>query len=208
MSDSSRFGRAVGKFSIKSLDEPSKPAVTAQFNPKELQIDRSVPWTPTSDTAGTNNSAADAAATSGGIDMQFTGAKGRSLTVELLFDGVEKKDKDNSAKVSDQIGALEYLAAIRKDAPKQKEEGRRPHHCVAAWGSTLKAFRCVIESISTKYTMFDADGNPLRATCTLKLLEADSVSGQKKAAAAPAGGGGGAPAGGGGGGTAPAGGGK
>lgn len=202
MSDSSRFGRAIGKFSIKSLDEPSRPAVTAQFNPKELQIDREVPWTPTSDTAGTNNSAADAGQTSGGIDMQFTGAKGRSLTVELLFDGVEKKDSALSVDVAAQISALEYLAAIRQDKPKNKEEGRRPHHCVAAWGGTLKAFRCVINSIQVKYTMFNAEGSPLRATCTLKLLEADSVSGQKKQAAG-GGGGGAAP---GGGGTAPAGG--
>ena len=37
-------------------------------------------------------------------------------------------------------------------------------------------FRCVIESLSTKYTMFDDKGAPLRATCTVKLKEADVVS--------------------------------
>jgi len=34
----------------------------------------------------------------------------------------------------------------------------------------------VIESLSTKYMMFDDGGNPLRATCTVKLKEADVVS--------------------------------
>ena len=206
MSDSSRFGRTIGKFSIKSLEKGDNTVVTAQFNPKELQVDRQVPWTPTSDTNATNNSAADAAKKSGGIDMQFTGAKGRSLTVELLFDGVEAADATLKVDVGAEIGKLEHLATI-KNPKEKKEEERRPHHCIAVWGSTLQGFRCVIESISTKYTMFNREGNPLRATCTLKLLEADSVSGQKKPAAAPAGGGGAAPAGGGtGGGTAPAGG--
>jgi hypothetical protein len=37
-------------------------------------------------------------------------------------------------------------------------------------------FKCVIESISTKYTMFMPDGTPLRATVTLKLKEAERVT--------------------------------
>jgi phage protein U len=46
---------------------------------------------------------------------------------------------------------------------------------MATWGTTLRGFRCVIESLSTKNTMFDSSGKPLRATCTVKLKEADSV---------------------------------
>ena len=53
---------------------------------------------------------------------------------------------------------------------------RRPHHCVVSWGDRgLPKFQCVIESLSTKYTMFSSDGKPLRATCTVKLKEATSV---------------------------------
>ncbi len=34
-----------------------------------------------------------------------------------------------------------------------------------------RRFRCVIESLSTKVTMFSPKGLPLRATCTMKLKE-------------------------------------
>lgn len=63
------------------------------------------------------------------------------------------------------------------------EDKRRPHKCVATWGAALARFECVITSISTKYTMFDRAGAPLRATVTLKLQEAGNVSVQKAAAA-------------------------
>ena len=51
---------------------------------------------------------------------------------------------------------------------------RRPHYCVITWGERgLPGFRCVIESLVTKYTVFDADGVPLRATCVLKVTECE-----------------------------------
>jgi hypothetical protein len=33
-------------------------------------------------------------------------------------------------------------------------------------------FRCVIEGLVVKYTMFDTRGTPLRALCSVKLKEA------------------------------------
>lgn len=206
------IGQSQAKFAIASLDEPGQAlTVYAQFNPKELTISRPVPWGDAGEAGGGNSGSNKA-----GIEKQFTGAKGRSLTVELLFDDTEKFRKGN---IVDNIGKLEKLASVRE--PKSKtEEMRRPHWCIATWGSVLKektdaaAFRCVIEQIDTKYEMFDAQGNPLRARCTLKLTEATSVSTKKADAAAPAGGApaggapaGGAPAGGSGTGSAPAGGG-
>lgn len=187
-----RIGESQAKFAIASLDEPGQAlTVYAQFNPKELTISRPVPWGDAGEAGGGNSGSNKA-----GIEKQFTGAKGRSLTVELLFDETEKKLRDG--KIVENIGKLEKLASVRE--PKSKtEEMRRPHWCIATWGSVLKektdaaAFRCVIEQIDTKYEMFDAQGNPLRARCTLKLTEATSVSTKKADAAAPAAGG--APAG-------------
>jgi hypothetical protein len=40
----------------------------------------------------------------------------------------------------------------------------------------MRPFPCVIESLTTKYTMWDANGKPLRATCTVKLKEAKRMS--------------------------------
>ena len=179
------------KFWIMSLDD-NKVAVSAQFNPKELQIDRTVPWSPPGE-AGKENSKGGSP---GGVDLEFTGAKGRSLTVELLFDEYEPEgDPGFNVKVADRVKNLETLAQVRKPGEKQ-EDMRRPHHCVAAWGTALSSsegnkFKCVIESISTKYTMFDRNGTPLRATVTLKLTEADSVSVKKEEKKGGGGGGGG-----------------
>jgi hypothetical protein len=167
------------KFWIKSLDTGLQ--ICAQFNPKELQIDRAVPWSPPGE-AGKE----DAKNKTGGVNLEFTGAKGRTLSVELLFDEYEENADDQFGKkgsVAAAVKDLETLASVRNPG-KGKEDDRRPHWCVCSWGTALKSgdaarFQCVIESISTKYTIFDTAGNPLRATVTLKLTEADSVTVKK-----------------------------
>jgi hypothetical protein len=210
------FGRVsseLGKFSIKSLEPGSSIVVHAQFNPKELSIDKEVPWAVPGDAGGGNGNTKQG---SGGIEMQFTGAKGRSFTVELLFDGVDQADRAN---VMTSVKNLETLATVINPASKTEAE-RRPHWCVATWGAALPRFTCVITKLGTKYEMFDAQGNPVRVRCSLTLSEASSVSIKDKnkkpkpptpttpAGGAPAGGApaGGAPAGGAPAGGAPAGG--
>ena len=54
-----------------------------------------------------------------------------------------------------------------------------------------KPFKCVIESLSTKLTMFSPAGMPIRATVNLKLKEADSVMMKKEASGSGTGNGGG-----------------
>ena len=158
-----------GTVSIASCDDTSLH-VDAQYNPKELQIDKTVPWQKKSQA----NKSGDT-----GIQLEFTGADGRSLTLELLFDGYEAK-----ASVAGDVDKLNQMASVWKPGS-AKETERRPHLCVVKWGATIPKFTCVIESLSTKYTVFSDKGVPLRATCTVKLKEADTVTGK---ASAPAGG--------------------
>jgi hypothetical protein len=165
---------------IGSVDEKTL-TVSAQYNPKELQIDRTVPWqkNPQSNKAPEK-----------GIQLEFTGAEGRTVAVELLFDGYETNE---TSKVMDRVKVLNTLASVRK--PGNPDENlRRPHLCVATWGKASNSmwgtsdnkFKCVIDSLSIKYTMFSPAGEPLRATCTVHLKEADVV---KMAAADGTGGG-------------------
>ncbi len=156
----SNFQTAKEKVSIGSLDEPGVQ-VTAQYNPKDLQVDLTVPWQKVNQA---NKSSAE------GIHLEFTGANGREMTVELLFDSYEK-----GGSIAGQVATIHKLASVI-DPASDSEDKRRPHRCVVKWGSTVKSFRCVIESVSTKYTMFTDDGTPVRATCTVKLKEADVVS--------------------------------
>jgi hypothetical protein len=158
------FEPAKKKLSIGSLDD-SGVSCEAQYNPKELQIEKPVPWGKHQMANKSGGQKDD-----GKIHLEFTGAESRTLTVELLFDGYE----DNES-VADDVGALETMASVI-DPTSDDENQRRPHHCVVAWGDRgLPSFRCVIENLTTKYTMFDTNGTPLRATCTVKLKEADKL---------------------------------
>ena len=143
------------------------------YNPKELQIDKTVPWQKTSQTNKAN---------SNGINLEFTGADGRSMSVELLFDGYEAGQS-----IAGNVDKLNTMASVWKP-DSEKEEERRPHLCIVNWGSTVSGFKCVIESVSTKYTMFSDAGVPLRATCTVKLKEADSVTGKSSSSGGAGGG--------------------
>ena len=158
------FEAATAKLTILSLD--TNDEVSAQYNPKELQIDKSIPWSKVNQANKSNDQ---------GIALEFTGAEGRTMSVELLFDGFEQGGKTPKGTVKELIGKLETMASVWKPTSKNENE-RRPHRCSVSWGAGgMPKFRCVIESISTKYTMFSSDGVPLRATCTVKLKEADVV---------------------------------
>jgi Contractile injection system tube protein len=164
------------KLTIKSIDKPTAEfTVIAQYNPKELQIDQNVPWKKP-DAATQEGSQKAKAADEDPIALEFVGAEGRSITVELLFDSYEQKD---SAPVVAAVGTLAALASVIKPGSSEEKE-RRPHQCMVTWGTTLPKFKCVIESFSTKYTMFGTQGEPLRATCTVKLKEANAVEKKKK----------------------------
>jgi hypothetical protein len=151
-----------GVVSIASCDDTGLH-VDAQYNPSTVQFDKSVPWQKKSQA----NKSSDT-----GIQLEFTGAEGRSMTLELLFDGFE-----TGASISGDVDKLNMMASVWKPGDPD-ETKRRPHLCVVKWGSTIPKFTCVIESLSTKYTMFSDKGVPLRATCTVKLKEADTVTGK------------------------------
>jgi hypothetical protein len=177
-------GKTVSHVWIGSIDEgqdsEGSATVKAQFNPGTIEISQNVPW-----------KKPDAASKGGGQQkgppkdenynaLEFTGAEGRSMTLELLFDAFEAGSDD----VQTNVHKLEMLAAVRGDPSKGAENERRPHHCVVVWGTALQNFRkdnfkCVIESLTTKYTMFSPEGKPLRATCTVKLKEAAKVDRKK-----------------------------
>jgi hypothetical protein len=173
-------GAGEGVVAIGSVDEGEENlTVVAQYNPKELQIDKNIPWQ--------KNSQPNQSPTAG-IQLEFTGAEGRSMSLELLFDGYESGDGKIAATgktVLQTVNELNRLASPR-DSKSSDENMRRPHQCVVVWGKAIAktTFHCVIEQLSIKYTMFSDQGEPLRATCTVKLKEANSVKMKKDDATA------------------------
>ena len=168
----------IARLTIGSLDKPDL-TVVAQYNPKELELARTVPWTKHN---SDNTPEARRKKPAPASDVEYTGGEGRTISIELLFDGFES---DRS--VLKQLLDLDEMATPQNAASTQSEL-RRPHQCVVVWGSyaelnprtkerpeeerSMRPLRCVIDSLTVKYTMFSEQGVPLRATANVKLREA------------------------------------
>lgn len=157
----SPFDHAPARLTIGSLDDINL-TITAQYNPHEIGIKKAIPWNAKGEQgkpAKPNKSKQDS--------HEFKGATTRSMTLELLFDGYETGDS-----VEFFVEDLETMSSVR-DPDSKIEAMRRPHYCLVAWGERgMKPFRCVITSFAVRYTIFDSDGTPLRAVCTVELSEA------------------------------------
>ena len=142
------------KCKIVNCDEPNV-ALVAYFNPKEISIDKQVPWN------------AHKASKADHHILEFTNAQPRVLSGELLFDGYEQKLDVYSTYVVPLLAMTE----VKKNANSDSE--KRPPMCMLVWGSLQ--FKGVIESVQTKFTMFLAEGIPVRATCSVKIKQADEL---------------------------------
>ena len=142
------------KITIFSLESGVK--VEAQYNPKEVSFQKSVSW---------------ADQESHGSDypgLQFTAGGAVTVSVELLFDLYESGG--DVRPIIDQIMSL---------AKVMDSERKRPPLVTLMWGGAnvlfTGPFTGVVESLSTKYTMFTASGVPCRAVATVALKQADTV---------------------------------
>lgn len=144
---------AAGMFTLVGLD--SGATFIAQFNPKEISINKAVPWTraPTS--------------TSDQPELQFRHARGRTMSFTLEFDTSADGTDVHSAYVT-RLVALSMVMDSSASAPENK---RRPTRVKVAAGAGAITFEGVIESIDTRYTMLLPDGTPVRATCAVTLRE-------------------------------------
>ncbi len=166
---------ASGKLTIIALDKPAAPgkaSLEAQYNPKEIGVDKKVPWQKAPTSTGDQP------------EMQFTSAEGRTMSFEMFFDTYEEGSNVHTK----YVGPLIALAMVME--PGGKEEKKRPPRVRILWGNgALPQFDGVIASVGTKYTMFKADGTPVRATCNVQITEASSATfkaGASGASGAPA----------------------
>lgn len=146
------------KCMIKNLDTGEE--VEAHFNPKELAVEKSVPWNKHKDSKGDTPL------------LEFTDAEPKTMSVELLFDTYESR----KSVYKKYVKTLESFTLI------VDQKKKRPPMCIFLWGKSFPSFMGVIESLATKYTMFLADGTPVRATVTVKMKQADKlIKGEKEA---------------------------
>lgn len=133
------------KVRITATDPPG-PVCDAYFNPKELQIDKQVSWTP----SGAHDE---------NPEQEFKEPQSATLSCTLFFDGYEKKQDVYDTWVSQ----LEQMVTMGPAG--------RPPVCLFQWGSKFR-FQGVMESLSQKYTMFLEDGTRVRAEVAIKMKSA------------------------------------
>ncbi len=130
--------------------------INATYNPKEVSIDKTVPWNKHKTSKGDNPI------------LEFTDAEPKTLSVEFFFDTFEEK----KSVYKEYISKLEVATLIMKG---KGEEKKRPPTCMLKWGG-MPTFVGVVESLSVKYTMFFPDGTPARATAAIKMKQATRVT--------------------------------
>jgi hypothetical protein len=131
----------------------AKGSIAFQFNPKELSIQKSAKW---------ERKPIKGSKTAG--PPEFTGADPCKLSVEVFFDATSK----DSGGV---VPAVEQLFACC--VPTTENVGKKkpmPNLVIFHWGRTT-SFPGFITQVSAKYTLFSADGTPIRAVCSVSIEE-------------------------------------
>jgi nucleoid-associated protein YgaU len=133
-----------------------KKKLTFQFNPKEVSITKSSTWN-----RPTNKGAKSAS------KPEFGGTQPQTIQMELFFDDFEHPDKDLTLDIKQ---LLEWLKPTKETIDKKKPQ---PQVLQLQWGhnKAVNGFHGYLKSVNAKYTMFKADGRPIRATAQITLEE-------------------------------------
>ena len=116
-------------------------------------------WQPAADSNGIGDAPA----------LEYTAGDPKTLSFDLAFDTFESKGS-----VHDKfVRPLEDLTAVDPSLD-------RPPMVQVVWSSnSFPAFKGVVGSVSTKYTMFTPDGTPVRCTTTVTMKQASRASKKK-----------------------------
>jgi nucleoid-associated protein YgaU len=132
--------------------------VPFQFNPNKLALTKSTEWR-----RAPSRTAAESAL------PEFVGSGPRSLSVEVFLDATATHDNSVEQKVEQlMVACVPTPASIGKNKPASP-------WVRFEWGkSQTTAFDGVLTNFSVDYSLFDGNGTPLRATCSLTLEEAST----------------------------------
>lgn len=165
----------LAKAMIVALWKSGPQQIPVQYNPTEYTLDKSVHY------AEVNVPGLDAPL------LQFVRGKGETLTFDLFFD---ETDSGMGTKAVGVTSLTDRIYALTKIEP----NSHTPPVCVFLWnakfpGSNVQttlgsqnrdAFRCIVESVKQKFTLFSPSGIPLRAVLTVTLKEYQTLEDQHK----------------------------
>jgi nucleoid-associated protein YgaU len=157
-----------GKFVVEWKD--GLQDIDFQFNPTELAFQKGI-------------QVAEIAIP--GLDtplLQFVRGQNETLTADLFFDTTDQGTGDNAVSVTTLTDKVYQLVKIEPST-------HAPPICRFVWGGEFPGndvsekignqkrewFRCIVESVRHKYTLFSPQGVPLRATLTVTMREYKSL---------------------------------
>jgi hypothetical protein len=134
--------------------------VAFQFNPNQLRLAKRASWQ--------RKPSRDAQRSS---LPEFVGSEPGQLSVELFLDATERHDASVERAVQSLLLACvptpKSLASRRPAGPWVRFE----------WGTARTvSFDGIVTSVSVTYVLFDVDGQPLRARCSVEIEEAGGAT--------------------------------
>jgi nucleoid-associated protein YgaU len=142
------------------VNEDTQESVRCYFNPKEYSFAKSNSWK-VEQKAGHNVP-----------QVTFGGGQPATLQMELLFDTYTLGRRGGAAvdvrrEYTDKLWKLMLVDKALQD-PKSKKA--RPPKVRFQWGKAW-SFVAVVTSLQQKFTLFDADGTPVRAAVTIAFQQ-------------------------------------
>lgn len=139
------------------VGDKTLPTIKAQFNPQQYSLGKS------------NQFASVAIPGRDSPIIQFVKGESETLSLELFFDTFSFDPQKDVREV--------YTKKIT-DLLTINPESHAPPVCTVEWGELQ--FTGIIEKIDSKFTMFNKDGKPVRATLTLTLKQYSELEGKRE----------------------------
>jgi hypothetical protein len=103
-----------------------------------------------------------------GAQPRFGKTKPEELTFQFLFDATGAVPLPDGASAVSDDGVEARIAAFKRVVLQYNGEEHKPNNLKLIWGRLL--FKCVLNELNLEYTLFRADGTPLRASATAKFV--------------------------------------
>lgn len=148
---------------IKGPDGSQISEFDVQFNPTEYSLNKGV-------------QIAEIAIP--GIDspiLQFIRGQNEQLTMELFFDTTKEKNRGMGLKARD---VTDYTHQVYQ-LVKIQSKTHAPPRVQFIWGKKLK-FKAIVASVQQKFSLFNPEGVPLRATVSVTFREYKTLEEQLK----------------------------
>ena len=145
-------------FQHARLEIEGGQVIQCLFNPKDYTVTKNNTWN-TKATPGATRPL-----------PQFGGGQPSEMSLELLFD-VSLLPSSTVRTATTQLFAMMEATKGAGAGSGGKKNSRRPPKITFVWGSVI-SFVAFAKSLSVQYLLFRPDGEPIRATVKLGLLEA------------------------------------